>query len=657
MSRRTRPSSPADSRTKAASSPSSTLPLWPFAAVGLAAVAAYINAPGHPFVLDDQNAIVDNQTIRSIAGSLAGGPFQSATAGRPLVNLSFALNHAVGALNPWGYHAVNIALHVTCALLVFALLRRLFRLPLASSWVDGADTGLASAVALIWAVHPLNSEVIDYATQRSEGLNALFVLLTCYGGIRSLDARGAVRWQAVAVLAAFGGVLSKESAVVAPVLLLVLECVFTARGPWRVLRERAIFYALLFASWLALGALIVGGPRWRSAGFASGVSPWTYLLEQAPMIVRYLRLVFVPTGLVLDYGTPTARTIGSALPYGLVVIGVLGASIAALRALPLVGVFGAWFFITLAPTSSILPIATEVGAERRMYLPLVAVLAVLVLAAWRMLRTRMPALAASPAPKAAVALLCVGLTSLTLLRNREYNDPLTLWASVVERWPNGRAHYNYGIVLKAAGRRAEAIAQYERAVTTTPDAEYALGFERQADGKYLEALNHYQAFVAAKPLDVNVPRAYHQMGRALLSLGRQNQAIMAFREALSRNRNDVDSLGGLGDTLMAQREFGQVVPVWQQYIALKPDALTAYLNLGLALVELNRDAEARDIFARAVALDPRSVPARVNHGYALANTGDFGNAVRELRQAAALETDPAGRADIEAALATLLGSH
>lgn len=655
MSRRTRTTSSAGTRATVTSAPS--LPLWPFAAVGLAAVAAYVNAPGHPFVLDDMNAIVDNTTIHDLASSLAGGPFQSATAGRPLLNLSFALNYAAGALNPWGYHAVNIALHVACALLVFALLRRLFRLPLASSWVDGADTGLAAAAALLWAVHPLNSDVIDYATQRSEGLHALFVLLTCYGGIRSLDARGALKWQALAVLAAFSGVASKESAVIAPVLLLVVESAFTMRSPLRVLRERALFYGLLFASWLALGALIVGGPRWRSAGFASGVSPWTYLLEQAPMIVRYLRLVFVPTGLVLDYGLPTARTFTSALPSGLVVVALIGATVAALRLLPLVGVFGAWFFIALAPTSSILPIATEVGAERRMYLPLVAVLAVLVLGAWRLLRRRMPAMASSPAPKAAVALLCVVLAGLTLLRNREYNDPLGLWASVVERWPNGRAHYNYGIVLKAAGRRAEAIAQYELAVKTTPDAEYALGFEQQADGKYLEALNHYQAFVAAKPLDVNVPRAYHQMGRALLSLGRQNQAVMAFREALTRNRNDVDSLGGLGDTLMAQREFGQVVPVWQQYIALKPDNLTAYLNLGLALVELNRDAEARDIFARAVQLDPRSVPARVNHGYALANTGDYGSAVREFRQAAAMETDPAGRAEIEGAIATLLGAH
>ena len=655
MSRRTRTTSSAIPR--AADTSASSLPLWPFAAVGLAAVAAYVNAPGHPFVLDDMNAIVDNTTIHDLASGVAGGPFQSATAGRPLLNVSFALNYAAGALNPWGYHAVNIALHVACALLVFALLRRLFRLPLASSWVDGADTGLAATVALLWAVHPLNSEVIDYATQRSEGLHALCVLLTCYGGIRSLDVRGALKWQALAVLAAFGGVASKESAVVAPVLLLVLESAFTMRSPLRVLRERALFYGLLFSSWLALGALIVGGPRWRSAGFASGVSPWTYLLDQAPMIVRYVRLVFAPTGLVLDYGLPTARTFTSALPYGLVIVALIGATVAALRLLPLVGVFGAWFFIALAPTSSVLPIATEVGAERRMYLPLVAVLAVLVLGAWRVLRTRMPAVAASPTPKVAVALLCTVLAGLTLARNREYNDPLGLWASVVERWPNGRAHYNYGIVLKAAGRRAEAIAQYELAVKTTPDAEYALGFEQQADGKYLEALNHYQAFVAAKPLDVNVPRAYHQMGRALLSLGRQNQAVMAFREALSRNRTDVDSLGGLGDTLMAQREFGQVVPVWQQYIALKPDNLTAHLNLGLALVELNRDAEARDIFARAVALDPRSVPARVNHGYALANTGDFGTAVREFRQAAALETDPAGRAEIEGAIATLLGAH
>src|SRR5262249_25960958 len=137
------------------------------------------------------------------------------------------------------------------------------------------------------------------------------------------------------------------------------------------------------STWLILAALLQTGARVYSAGFSTSVSPWTYLLNQTIMLVRYLRLTVWPSALVVNYGWPRSLTLADVLPYALVVLACLALTVAALWRRPALGSLGAWFFLTLAPTTSILPIATEVGAERRMYLPLVAPIALAVIGlAW-----------------------------------------------------------------------------------------------------------------------------------------------------------------------------------------------------------------------------------------------------------------------------------
>ena len=116
------------------------------------------------------------------------------------------------------------------------------------------------------------------------------------------------------------------------------------------------------------------------------MSPWTYLLNQAPLIVDYLRLTVWPTGLVFDYGESTIRTLGDIWPAAAALLVLLGATVVAWFRAPALAFLGTWFFVTLAPTSSLVPIATEVGAERRMYLALMAVIAAILVAGARLLR-------------------------------------------------------------------------------------------------------------------------------------------------------------------------------------------------------------------------------------------------------------------------------
>ena len=440
-------------------------------------------------------------------------------------------------------------------------------------------------------------------------------------------------------------------------MMLVLDATFVSGGLAIALRRRPWYYLALFSTWVVLALLLVEGPRWRSAGFGSGVSPWTYLLNQTAMIARYLRLVFWPTGLVLDYGEPLHQTLSAVWPAALLIVMLLAGTLALWVFAPALAFFATWFFVTLAPTSSIVPIATEVGAERRMYLPLVGVLLLIVLLATRLI-ARIPA--SAPRRNVAVTIVAFGcalLSTLTIARNGEYRSGLGMWQTVVDRHPTGRAHYNLGLSLKLAGRRADAISEYQVAVETDPNAHYALGFELDADGQHEAAIEHYRQFIRLEPDDAGVPRTYHQIGRAMMAMGRNEEAVVAFREALARKRGDSDALGGLADTLLAMERWTDAVAAYMEFLRLNPSDPTARFNLGLALVRLDRDAEARDAFATVVQQQPGNVAAHVNLAYALANTDRLGEAVREFRRAAELEQDPSGRAAIESAIAELLGAH
>jgi hypothetical protein len=371
---------------EAASTATSVADLWTRAGlIALSGLLVYANSFSGPFVLDDVASIVENRQIRewwNVSGILTSER-ELPVAGRPLVNASFALNYALGGLDVRGYHALNLAAHIACALLLFGIVRRTLQWPDTYVASDDRPLDLAFAVALIWALHPLNTEAIDYLTQRTETMMAFFYLLTVYASIRAAGMSSWKGWPVAAVLACASGMACKESMVTAPVMIALYDRVFVYDSTARAMRARWRLYAGLAATWLVLVWLMSTGPRIYSAGFSAGVSPWTYLLNQTVMIVRYLRLAVWPSSLVVNYGWPMPLGLRDALPQALTVVALLGVTIAALVRSPPLGFLGAWFFITLAPTSSIVPIATEVGAERRMYLPLIPIVALVVVGGTR----------------------------------------------------------------------------------------------------------------------------------------------------------------------------------------------------------------------------------------------------------------------------------
>src|SRR5262245_33459333 len=290
-------------------------------------------------------------------------PPDTTVSGRPIVSISLALNYAFTP-ELWGFHAVNLAIHVLAALTLFGIVHR--------TGVRLESDTFAFWIALLWAVHPLQTSAVTYIVQRAEALTGLVYLLTLYGAIRAIDGPRKA-WTAAAIATCALGMATKESMVTAPLAVIAWDWVFAPRQ----MRRRVPLYLGLAATWTIAAVIVAGGYRSQSVGFGlRGWTPWPYLVTQAGVIARYLRLAIVPWPLVLDYGWPRATSVADvAVPAGMIV-GLLALTAwAFVRRMP-IGFAGVWFFLTLAPTSSVIPIVTEVAAEHRMYLPLAAVLAV-----------------------------------------------------------------------------------------------------------------------------------------------------------------------------------------------------------------------------------------------------------------------------------------
>ena len=433
--------------------------LWRAALLVIVGCGAYANSLSGPFVFDDVDTIVENPAIQSF-GTVFRERLNSPISGRPVVGFTFAANFALNQLDVTGYHIVNIAIHVACALLLSGIIRRTLMLPRLRDGYGRAAPDLALASALVWTVHPLNTEAVDYITQRTESLMALFYLLALYACIRSAASARGVLWQTIAVAACGLGMACKESMVTAPVMVVIYDRVFVFDSLNQAFKKRWRLYTGLALTWLVLLYFVLPGPRSGSAGFSTSVRPWTYLLNQSVMIVRYLRLVFWPRDLVIHYGPPLAVTLSGVLPYALAVGGLLLLTLLALRWKPSVGFLGLWMFLTLAPTSSIVPIATEVAAERRMYLPLMAVVAMLV-GGFYGLNTVRQRLSTNVAV-AIVSAMSIGLAAATIARNREYASGLVLAQTALARWPTDLAHGAVGSEMARLHHDDEAIPEFAR---------------------------------------------------------------------------------------------------------------------------------------------------------------------------------------------------
>ena len=215
-------------------------------------VVPYVNSLNNPFIWDDSNAIVDNPTIRSLWplwGPLQP-PCETPVSTRPLVNLSFALNYSLHGLRVQGYHLVNLGLHLLTACLLFAIVHRALTTGMSNTRSQFQASLTALLATLVWAVHPMLSEVVNYTTQRSDALGGLFLVATVFAAQRALGAIHRTRWHVIAAIACVCGVLSKEFVAVTPLIVILYDRVFAFRSFREAFAVRRNLYGALAATWI-----------------------------------------------------------------------------------------------------------------------------------------------------------------------------------------------------------------------------------------------------------------------------------------------------------------------------------------------------------------------------------------------------------------------
>jgi tetratricopeptide (TPR) repeat protein len=451
-----------------------------------AALLAFGASLGSGFHFDDY-AIFSDPALQSARGWLeVWAPLQT----RPLTYFTFWLNRQMGAGDPLGYHLFNLLFHLAAVLLAWECLRRL--LPERAALIAG----------VLFALHPVQAEAVNYVWARSIVLAALF----CFGALwQWLEGRPwiALAWFALALLA-------KEECAAFPLLLVWLEW----RGSLPGARRQPAALAAMFTLALAAGARVIwatavtpGAP----AGWQAGISPWRYLLAQGAVICRYLQLVAAPYGFTVDPDLSVSLWVEVAA-WAL----LLGATVWLLRRERTCATWWMAGLILLIPSSSLFP-AADLSADRRMYLPMFAFAAA---AAVLLARVKAPALLAG------LALLLAGLS---VQRTMVWMTEESLWREAVERAPGKlRPKLQLARALPASKglellANARLDAPYDPAIATEI-GKILLG-EGQADG----ALEEFGRALALAPMDAH---NMNNRGVALLALGQTEAARADFERAL-----------------------------------------------------------------------------------------------------------------------------
>jgi tetratricopeptide (TPR) repeat protein len=607
-------------------------------------VLAYRRSFAVAFVLDDLTNIVENAAVH--VRSFTWDALRAALAQpRPLASVSFAFNYRIGALDVFGYHAVNLAIHLTNGILVFALARKL--LALATGLDEGARSAVAVVAAALFLLHPVQTQAVTYLVQRMTSLGATFGFLATWlyldGRSRAAGAAGRFVLCGAAMAGAF---LCKQNYFVLPFVLVGVEALLFPGLADRLRRHKLVVAVLAMGAVVAIAAaafLYSGTIASEHRRF--GISFAERLLTQARVVWLYVSLLAfpLPGRLRVDYAFPVSKGLLDP-PTTALALGALAATVAAAwrwraRA-PLVAFAVLWFLGNLV-VEAVMPL--DPVFEQRLYFPSFGPFLLAATGLQRAVRLRVPtAYAAVP--------LLVALAVATDRRNAMWNDPVALFgAGVADGTAHPRSVIEYANALYLSGRADEAervfleatslakIVDPSRGFVVMPrdlaNALNGLGLVQRDRGDSAAAENSFREALAA---DSTTPSARINLGYLLFQLDRLGEAERHLTLVPSGS-TWANARILLGLIRVRARDFGTARAYYTEAIRADPGAWAAYWSRARAYMQESRFSEAAgdlEVVARARAREPT---AFLELGMCLEQLGRKEDAIRRYQTVLELE--------------------
>jgi len=502
-------------------------------------------------------------------------------------------------------------------------------------------------VALVFAVLPIHTMAVHLIASRAVAQSATFSLLFLILAVLFLDPGRPVPQRiglaAGALAALLCSVASKAVGIGAVGLFGLLAQVIGRRASKVSFARGQLLYLgiIIVTSGALLVGLIASGAVWQSR--FHGV--WANLLTQAGVTLRYLKLLIWPLGISVEHDVPVVHGLWDpgVIVSVVVVVGLLGIGGWLLLRGSLLGLCILWYFVALAPSSSLIP-RTETMVEYRAYLAALGFAGALVWVLYRLqawLRTRGQGFGrwGLAGVLSLGALWVIGVAVVTFQHNEIYADPVDLWADGVKNAPQkARPHNNLGLALFNKGRLEEAKSHYQEALRLEPEFVYAhnnLGVVLEKQGRLEEAMRHYYETLRIRP---DFAQAHYNLGRVLMLQKRFEEAIRHNYEAVRIKPNYAEAHLNLGNALESQGSPKEAIRHYYEALRINPALVEAHYNLGNALMRQGEFEEATRQYYKTLRINPEHFEAHYNLGVALALQEDRDGAAYHFSQV--LRIDP-----------------
>ena len=614
----------------------------------LLACVAYANSLYAPFVFDDLTSIQHNRAVRFFYLDSVKELLNT----RSLLNLTYAFNEWLDGENVFGYHVVNLLLHILNGLLVFAMAKWIFE---RLNPPPSDPRMYALVAAAFFLIHPVQTEAVTYITERSELLSKMMCLCGLFVFMRASEKKAGVLASVLVFLCLVLGLGFKETAIMLPAAIVLYDYIFLSKGSVRNMLVRWRFYAGLFTLMAAASYFVLDALRrpLNEVGIPGTLRPWYYFLTSLRAIARYIRLIVFPTGLNLDYDFPPVASIQQ--PAALLSIGLIaGLLIMAWRwrrRRPVFAFSIFWFFIALAPTAGIIPIP-DVIFEHRLYLALAGVCLSFPFV--------LQCITLKPRRVVAFASVILGVLMVgTIFRNYVWADELRLFSDVVAKSPHKlRAYENLIFAHMKRGEEDKALAVAKEGLEKVPESRLSL--LDTIGNLYLRQGNAADAVANFKKSNEEAGRSgasaaflatsYNNLGVAYLALARtiepgnpksRNETLRSASEAFQKSLEREINVGVLDSLVNVRQQLGEAAALEQELrknLAANPRDFMSIYKLGSLLSLEDRYTEAIEYFSQAVQQQSLSEVLYFNYAFALAKTGQRDRAIEEYIKA--LRLDP-----------------